>query len=139
MLKTKQPRVLNKGFKTGTAILTRHVTRMNCLASSVTRDGKSDGAFWGLQVNGVQLSVQVLNDAYWPISSVDKFPVPGKSSEFVRCITKFEDFYRYESGTKLAVLCASCVCVCARAQNRIDAYVTQSICCRWREDTQLAL
>jgi hypothetical protein len=42
--------------------------------------------------------VQVLNDSFWPISGVDKFPIPGKSSEFVACISKFEEYYKAETG-----------------------------------------
>lgn len=29
---------------------------------------------------------------------MDKFPVPGQSSEFVACVTKFEEFYKAEYG-----------------------------------------
>lgn len=51
------------------------------------------------KVAGVQLSVQVLNDSYWPISGVDKFPIPGMSSEFVACVSKFEEYYKLESSS----------------------------------------
>jgi hypothetical protein len=50
-------------------------------------------------VAGLQLSVQVLNDSFWPISGVDKFPLPGQSSEFVASVSKFEEFYKHETGT----------------------------------------
>lgn len=50
------------------------------------------------KVAGLQLSVQVLNDSFWPISGVDKFPLPGQSSEFVASVSKFEEFYKHETG-----------------------------------------
>jgi len=52
------------------------------------------------KVNGVQLSVQVLNESYWPISASEKFPIPGQPSEFVTCISKFEEFYKQTAGNK---------------------------------------
>jgi cullin 1 len=48
-------------------------------------------------VEGVTLSVQVLNECYWPIGAKEKFPVPGKPAEMVTCVTAFEKFFKSES------------------------------------------
>jgi len=49
------------------------------------------------KVDGVQLSVQVLNECYWPIGAKEKFPVPGKPEEMANCVVAFEKFYKSES------------------------------------------
>jgi len=49
------------------------------------------------KVDGVQLSVQVLNECYWPIGAKEKFPVPGKPEEMSNCVIAFEKFYKSES------------------------------------------
>jgi len=49
------------------------------------------------KVGGVQLSVQVLNECYWPIGAKEKFPVPGKPEEMANCVNAFEKFFKAES------------------------------------------
>jgi len=49
------------------------------------------------KVDGVQLSVQVLNECYWPIGAKEKFPVPGKPEEMANCVSAFEKFFKHES------------------------------------------
>jgi len=49
------------------------------------------------KVEGVQLSVQVLNECYWPIGAKEKFPVPGKPEEMATCVNAFEKFYKHDS------------------------------------------
>ncbi|KAL6061586.1 hypothetical protein QOT17_012758 [Balamuthia mandrillaris] len=44
----------------------------------------------------ITLSVQVLNECYWPISGTDLLPIPGKAEELNRCISVFEEFYKKE-------------------------------------------
>jgi len=49
------------------------------------------------KVGGTQLSVQVLNECYWPIGAKEKFPVPGKPEEMATCVNTFEKFFKAES------------------------------------------
>jgi len=41
-------------------------------------------------VEGVSISVQVLNESHWPVSAGEKFVIPGRPAPMNKCMSKFE-------------------------------------------------
>lgn len=53
-----------------------------------------------MQVDGVVLQVQVLNECFWPLSASDKLPVANLPDEIAKCVQRFDTFYRQDTSNR---------------------------------------
>lgn len=49
------------------------------------------------KIGGLTLQVQILNEAFWPLSPSDKIPIGTLPSELLSCVEKFDQFYKIDT------------------------------------------